>query len=351
MLHAYSKRLLVLLFLFLGSFLVFAAISHAQEQPFNLTASPQSFDLTAVPGNAITERIRIRNNNDTPITLRVTVDKLLADQQGNITVGNFKPNEEQKDWISFPNATVAALPKEWTDIPFTLAVPKTAGLGYYYAIRIGQENASGSANTTGAKLLGEIVIPVLLSVRNSNAKIEGSLVTFSAPIINEYLPVDFTVTIANTGNVHIRPTGNIFIQRSSGKEQDITTLDVNAGLGAILPQSSRTFISSWTDGFLVEEPVMEDGVVKRDSANKPINHLVVNWDKLTNFRIGKYTANLLMVYDNGKRDVTIEGTTTFWVFPYKIIGGAVAGLIILIFGIRYILTWYIRREINKQQRG
>ena len=48
---------------------------------------------------------------------------------------------------------------------------------------------------------------------------------------------------------------------------------------------------------------------------------------LSKFRIGSYTASLLAVYDNGKRDVPLEAHLSFWVFPWKIIVGV---LIIII---------------------
>jgi hypothetical protein len=43
--------------------------------------------------------------------------------------------------------------------------------------------------------------------------------------------------------------------------------------------------------FLVREPVIQDGQVKLDKNGKPVENLSINWNKLTSFRIGKYTAN------------------------------------------------------------
>ncbi|SRR5258708_38303110 len=124
-------------------------------------------------------------------------------------------------------------------------------------------------------------------------------------------------------------------------------LDVNAVQGNILPGGTRTFTTSWDDGFFVQEPVMEDGNIKLDNNHKPITHLAIRWNNLTHFRIGKYTANLLLIYDNGKRDIPMETTTTFWVFPYTIISIGTICLIIIILLIRLLITFYIKREMKK----
>ena len=116
----------------------------------------------------------------------------------------------------------------------------------------------------------------------------------------------------------------------------------------IIPQTNRNFTSSWADGFIVIEPVIEDGQVKTDANGKIIKKLIINWDKLTSFRIGKYTANLLLVYDNGTRDVPMEANLSFWVIPYKIIIFMTVVFIAGIILIRYLLKSYINREIRRR---
>ena len=47
----------------------------------------------------------------------------------------------------------------------------------------------------------------------------------------------------------------------------------------------------------------------------------LKWDssKLSHLRIGRYTANLVMTYDDGKRDVPLEAVVSFWVIPWRLI--------------------------------
>jgi hypothetical protein len=151
--------------------------------------------------------------------------------------------------------------------------------------------------------------------------------------------------VQNQGNVHLRPTGNIFI---SAGNNDLVSLDVNPGQSNIIPGTNKTFETSWNDGFLVKEQVMENGQVKLDKNGKPVEKLTINWDKLTSFRIGRYTANLLLVYDNGQRDIPLEAKIDFWIIPYRIIGFSLGSLVVIILILRFLLKFYINREVKKR---
>ncbi len=335
------------LYLFFSSFFLLFLFTtlptFAQNVPLNITLSPTYFDLTANPGDTISNIIRVRANGTSAIPLHIVVKKLGADQNGNLTIQDI--TDDSANWITFPKTQITAIAQDWTEVPFTIKIPKTAGFGYYYAISF----VAGSNQTANAKVAGAGAVPVLLTVNRPGAAVNGQLVRFSTDhYINEYLPINFTSVIKSTGNIELKPHGDIFI-RGIG-ESEIGTIDVNLSQGIIIPGTNRTFNSSWDDGFVVREPVIEDGRPLTDARGNTITHLVFHWDKLTSIRIGKYTANLIMVYDNGQKDVLIEGTTTFWVLPYKIIGGAIILIVALILLIRFLLKWYVKKEIKKTSR-
>ena len=190
-------------------------------------------------------------------------------------------------------------------------------------------------------------MPILLNVRKAGAKAEAKILSFSVNnYVNEYLPANFTVKVENTGNIHVKPHGNIFISGTGGK--NLAVLDINPTLGNVIPNSSRIFNASWDDGFLVKEPVFEAGQPKVDKNGKQLEKIIINWNKLTEFRIGKYTANLLLVFDNGQKDVPLEATISFWIMPYKVIGGIVITLLILFFVVKWLIKTYINRELKKR---
>ena len=328
-------------------FLSFTASVLAQApQNYDVTVSPVFLDLSANPGQTITEKIRIRNNTNSPLPLKISVKRLAGDEVGDLTL-NEENSDQSLSWINFTNKSFVAPPLEWTDAVFTIQVPTTAAYGYYFAVTF--EHDIASTVTQGASLTGASAVPILLNVRKEGAKAQAKITEFKIDnVINEYLPIDFKVQVENSGNIHIRPHGNIFITDDSGK--DIAILDVNQNLANIIPETKRVFESSWTDGFLVREDVIEDGQVKLDVNGKPVKKLAINWNKLTSFRVGRYTANLLLVFDNGQRDVTLESTVSFWVIPYKAIAVILIAGIVLFFIIKKLLSIYISREVRRRQR-
>lgn len=343
-----NKKLLLPFFLFLLAFVLFSFKAFAQNQSsYDVTVSPVFFDLSSKPGGSISDKIRIRNNSSSPIPIVMQVEKITGDLNGNITLLP-DTTDQTLSWVSFKSDKVILPPLEWTDVPFTIQIPQDAGYGYYLAISFKQDNSNPLAKT-GASITGAASVPILLNVIKPGAKATGNILEFSTKnYVYEYLPVDFTVRVGNTGNIHIKPHGSIFI--TSGDNKNPAILDVNSGLANVIPGTARIFNASWDDGFIVNEPVMEAGQPKLDKNGKPEMHLAINWDKLTSFRFGKYDANLLLVFDNGTRDVPLQASLSFWVIPYELIGGIILAIIILILLIRYALKSYVKRELKLREK-
>lgn len=318
------------------------------QQPFDLTVSPHFFDLAVKPGGSLKDTIRLHNNGSAPLTLTIEIKKLHTQgDQGEVIPADIPSTDEFINWIRLPNATLTVPPGEWVEVPFEITASPQAAFGYYYAFVMSQRSPE-STNTT-AKLTGGVAIPILLKIERPDAVASAQLIQFkSRNFINEYLPIDFQIQIKNTGTVHIKPRGNIFIH--SSKSKDAALLEVNPELGSILPNSLRVFESAWDDGFMVQEPVVVDKQVSLDSNGQPRTKLMLHWDKLPKLRFGRYTAQLVMVYDDGQRDVPLEGETTFWVVPYRVIGAAIVGLLTLVLAIRLLLKRYIRRQVRRYRR-
>lgn len=337
-----------LLFVFLTALLFTVHAQTPAQEGLDLTVSPPVIELTAKPGDKLMQTFRVRNNRQEPINLQISVRRLTSDPQSGNPVPENDAKGEELSWVSFDKPEFTARPLEWEDVSFTIDIPETAAYGYYYVFRI-TPRSDEEFTSSGSKLKGELLVVTLLNVKKEGAISKTDLVEFKPKsMISEYLPVDFNVKLANKGNVHVKPRGNIFITRNGGKE--IGILEVNPGIGSILPGGTRTFESSWNDGFIVREPVMEGNEVKTDASGNPVTKLTFNWNKLTNLRIGPYEARLLMVYDDGDRDVTIEGVTTFWVLPYTVIGIAIVALIVIFFILKFMLRAYVRSQVTKSRR-
>ncbi len=341
---------------FLAALLAFAfcvlplksAFAQNSDGRLDLTVSPPVIEIVAKPGEKITEKFRVRNNLNSSIDLKIQTRRLISDPESGNPVPETQPEGEELKWVTFDSSEFTARPLEWQDINFSIDIPENASFGYYYVFSISPKDNS-KISATGADIKGEILIVALLTVIKDGANSKTDLVSFKAENnISEYLPANFKIKLANKGNVHVKPRGNIFITRSGGEE--IGILEVNESMGSILPGGQREFSAPWADGFLVREPIMENGSEKLDEAGNQITKLKFNWNKLTSFRIGPYTARLLMVYDDGKKDVTIEGSTTFWIIPYTAIVFILISLIILFFIFRFLLRLYVKRAIQKSRK-
>ncbi len=293
----------------------------APEVGINLAVSPVFINLTTDPGETVASQIRVRNNNNIREYLQISLMKFESDATGeHPVITEVKRDDPFLTWISFSQNQFIVDPNESKTIRFTVTPDKSAALGYYYAVvvsRIEEKNAS----TKEAVIAGSPAISLLLEVRSPYAKRELQLLDFKTDhFIYEYLPVTFDIAVKNTGNIHAIPFGDIFIDQ--GTTQDIGIIRANQTRGNILPQTTRHYVGQWSDAFAVRVP--------KDKTNKQDKIIYeTKWDleKANKFRIGKYTAHLLMVYDNGQRDIPLEATVSFWVIPWK-----ETGVALLVFG-------------------
>ncbi len=114
-----------------------------------------------------------------------------------------------------------------------------------------------------------------------------------------------------------------------------------------MPQSSRTYKVSWTDGFPKYVPKTKDGQEVKDANGQPEWEL--KWDlneSLNKLRFGEYTAKLVMLYDDGRRDVPQQASASFWVIPWRLIGGVLGTLILP----SLFVYWLTRRRYQKKLR-
>lgn len=308
----------------------------------NLTLSPTLINLTTDPGQPVSAQLKITNNNNFREFLRMDLAKFEAAEGGERPVLlDLTPEDEFTQWISFSEDQFAVDPNETKTIKFTISPPNTAALGYYYALIINRIviQEPGRRQTVVA---GAPAVLTLLEVRSPQAKRELQLVDFRPDqFFYEYPPVNFGVELKNSGNIHIVPNGDAFID--SMKNKDIAILPVNSKRGNVLPQTQRTFVFSWDDAFIVRVPKEEDGNVVKDAKGKTV--YTTKWDltKANKLRIGKYTAHLLLVYDNGERDIPLEAKVSFWVIPWKILAAVAAALFFAFVGVKTTISLNLRR--------
>ncbi len=291
----------------------------------DLSVSPPFLSLITDPGKPVSSEFAITNNNNFREYLKIEIAKYES-SEGQVVLSDIQDNDEFAKWITFSEREFTIEPGERKTIEFTISPSDEARLGYYYALII-QRIAIEADPNANAVISGAPAISVLLNVTSANAKRELQLVDFRTDkFFYEYLPTTFQIQVKNTGNIHVVPVGDIFIDSTRMKE--VSSLIVNEGRGNVLPNSERTFAATWDDAFAKRVPkVDESGSPVTDEKGNPVYKTEFNFENANKFRIGKYTANLILVYDNGERDIPLEAQVSFWVVPWKIV------LVILVVGL------------------
>ncbi len=301
---------------------------------FNITTSPLPVQLSTTPGGVVNTSLRVENSGTAPVKIKVSLLKFkAASDDGRPLLLKRQPGDTFFDWVTFSKDDFVAQPGVWNDIAMTINPPKQAAFGYYYAVVFSQDTGGQTPTAPNtSQLNGATATLILLNVQAPGEKRQLTVTSFkSSRGLYEYLPATFSVTVHNGGNIYTAPTGNIFISRDH--VHDIAVLNVNSGGGNILPKSNRIFQATWSDGFPVFATKRDHGQIISDNQGKPIEQLQWNSNRVGKFRFGHYYAHLLLVYDNGTRDVPINAEVGFWVLPWKILPLILGLLILLVVGL------------------
>lgn len=309
----------------------------------NLTLSPTFVNLITDPGKNVDTSIRITNNNNFTEYLKIEVRTFEPSTDGNSPVIRpIREGDDFADWVTFSETEFSVGSNENKVIDIEINAPETSALGYYYAFMITRQNTE--TDPSNASIAGGTAVLALLEVRSDNAKRELQIEDFKPEkLFYEYLPAELKVTVRNTGNIHVIPVGDMFIDSMANKE--VSTFPVNEGRGNVLPQSTRTYSVNFDDGFAVRVAKTDkDGNPVRDRNGNIEYKTNFDFSKMDKFRIGKYEANVILVYDNGERDVPIQATVSFWVIPWKIILGILVILVLVLLGIKSTIAPIFRKK-------
>ncbi|MFA5854255.1 MAG: hypothetical protein WC866_04175 [Patescibacteria group bacterium] len=298
-----------------------------------LTFSPPTFDVSAKPGQILSQTLKLRNESTLPVTFRASTASF-AGKPGDETSGvpDFYPSNEARDghglgaWISFTTAEFTLLPGERAELPFTITVPKEAGPGSYFGAVILGTKAGETSENVG--ITGTAAALVLL-------KVEGEIVEalkvddFSAPSLSTSLPVRFEALITNNGTVHERPYGEVIVRNVFGQEVAVLAMN-RAEYKSVLPSMSRRYSTAW----------------QRRALEKDASILTRQW---RNFAFGFYTAEMRLRYGEDGR--ILSSMTRFWVIPWLTLLIFIGGGAALIWSLRRLLAWYQDRIIRRHEKG
>ena len=319
----------------------------AVSGPFNMIITPVSQQLEVQQGGSVSTNIQIQNQGNSTEHIKAQIYTFNANGQDG-TPRLIKPaaTDDFINWAKLSKTQFDAEPNVWNSVTLTIDTPKSAAFGYYYAIIFSR--ADQNIVDKQANFLGAVTSLVLLNVQAPGATRKLNITEFSTSKKSmEFLPATFTVRMHNIGNTHVAPRGNIFIKKGS---DNIAILEVNLAKGQILPNSYRVFEAKWSDGTPAYKQKIVNGTAALDKNGKPI--IKLSWDKFSfdKLRFGRYTAKLVMVYNNGNGDIAENTELSFWVIPWRIIGFSLLGLIVVGAGLWSLLVRPLRNRM-KPGRG
>lgn len=283
------------------------AVGAQEDQRLSIWPLRQEYEVN--PGETAHGLVNVMNRGSASRTVRVMAwDFEAGGEEGYPQFADTPPESSVyslASWIVVTKEPIVIAPGETVEVPFTINVPQNAEPGGYYAgILIGQFSPEALEGEGGAAVtIGSAVASLILLTVEGEIIEAGSIREFSTPkSLYEHLPVDFIVRFENTGNVHVKPQGNITIYDWS--DNKVWELPINAEGGNVLPGSVREFTATWDEGG----------------------------------GYGKYEAVITLRYGSEDK-TTAPHSLSFWVIPWKIMAAGAAGLLIFI----VVLVLLIRR--------
>lgn len=276
---------------FLLAFLVVTGAvvtANAQTPPpsqpkLGLAISPPTFELSANPGDTLKNSVRVDNITDEPLEVSVLARNFTAlGEEGGIdlTESEQESTYSLASWIKATPDKTTIPGRESKVFDYTIAVPQNAQPGGRFGSIVFKTSAKPVNGQSGVAVAQEIGALVFVKIAGDVTE-KASIASFTPQHgFNESGPVGFDIRIKNEGNVQFKPTGTITISNFFG--QKVATIPVDAQ--NVLPDATRKMAAQWDTFWL----------------------------------FGKYEATASIVYGNDRQIIT--ATTTFWGFPYKLVG-------------------------------
>lgn len=323
--------------------LLLCGISFFSSQVEALTISPAKIYITADPGETITTKMTVKNDLSQTLTFYPAFEKYSTSEGGDDPI--FVVEESGfSTWMIASPSTVTLKENEKADVIITVKVPEDAPPGGHYAA-IFWSSAPPKGQGTSVGIVTRVGALVMLEVSGDVTE-SGEIIEFKAlSKIYRSRPIGFAYTLKNTGNVHVRPQGEVLIKNFFGKTIEI--LNANPGATHILANSTRDIdTENWEAN---EDP--EEKTSKYDTEGDSFIDGLRK--ELKGFAFGYYKAELYLEF--GKEDIQIvKDSYGFWVLPWRLmsVGVVILALVLLILtkGIKGYNNWVVKKATKKVKK-
>lgn len=210
------------------------------QKTSGLTVSPFLIEDSFEKGKSKTFEVEIANNGEFPVMLNMSINDFEpTGTKGQIqflpTGKNTDPRISLVPWIEIteqPNWNLAGFSK--TKVKFKITPPTQAEPGTHYAgMLFGIQTPDNPNGSTVVQKLSTLIIAKLGKPKESGS-VKGLKVT---KIGKDQRLLDFVLAFTNTGNVHLKPKGEIEIKNWLGKTVGFAYINKDAQI--VLPKTER----------------------------------------------------------------------------------------------------------------
>jgi len=280
----------------------------------DFVVGPGRAEIEIKPGQTVIHEISVANRISDNRTFEITVEDIAGTADADravVLLGNERGHYTVKDYITFPENKFTLNLGERARIPVTISLPPDAEPGGFYGsvlistVQVDDENID--VNVPRSPIIARVGTLFFITVPGDVIR-EGEVKEIS--LLNkkwwyESGPIKFNILYENTGSVHLNPYGELRIKNTLGEEV----------------------------GFVELEPWF--------ALPKSLRSRSVVWDREMLF--GRYVATALV--NRGYDDIVDEVSVTFWVLPWKVVGGTFLIIFIIIFSIRaFFRTFEFKRK-------
>jgi hypothetical protein len=264
-----------------------------------LTISPPISELTLESGKMVNQTIRLTNPTENLVEVYPKVMNFRASGEGGepdfFEEGDDSGKFSLAKWITFNQSKIALAPEQVVEFKYTIEVPEGAEPGGHYGVVFfatePPENEEGSSQVALGSMIGSLVL-----VRVPGQIVEKAVIEDFKADKKLYFksPSMLTTRIANLGNVHFKPKGEITIKGWFGAPEE--PLVLNEQGGNVLPDSTRRFENEW---------------------------------KFPALAFGYFNANANITYGESEKSVT--ESASFWIIPWWLIAVLIAVIAVITF--------------------
>jgi len=294
-----------------AKFLILAAVvmmlgfvpGTTQAAAGGIQISPLTFKYEIKPGESQTGTIFVKNLNSEDLDYLIESENfsVVSDDGAPSFSGNnvLNAGSSLASWITIEkDQTGTVLPSEEKSISFTITAPSDAEPGGHYAAIFAKQVKKTAEGQTQLGISSRVGTLMLVTIPGEVQK-SAEIVEFISPKSVWKGPVDFTMKVKNTGNIHFDSTATISVKSMFGK-----IAKVDMGTHTILPDNLRNFAGTWT----------------------------------SKYPFGRYSVSAVATDANGD---SMTKTAVIWALPLVIVVPVLVALVILVW-----IVFYLKKHLK-----